>query len=480
MGLPSGTVTFLFTDIEGSTSLWESAPDGMRAALERHDALVRNAINAHGGHVFSTGGDGLVAVFARAADAMASASQAQAALTAEAWPESAPVRVRMGVHTGEAIERGGDYFGPALNRAARLMAMGHGGQVLVSHATEQLIEESLATGLELVDLGEHRLRDLSRPERIFQLRAPGCDTQFPELRSLDAARTNLPVQLTSFIGREKDVKAVDALLGEHRMVTLTGVGGVGKTRLALQVAAEALDNFPDGVWLLELAPLGEPSRLVEALAAALSVEPIPGKTIEQAILDKVEGSRILLVLDNCEHLLDEARRVVRKLVRAAPRLVVLATSREPLGAPGEQVVPLRSLNSQSSVRLFAERAVAVDASFILGDADREQVTHLCRRLDGIPLAIELAAARVRMFSPAELAEHLDQRFRLLTGGRGAVERHHTLRAAIDWSYDMLAAGERAVFDRLSVFGADAHSPPRRRSVAATASTRSMSSRRCRA
>ena len=212
MGLPSGTVTFLFTDIEGSTSLWESAPDGMRAALERHDALVRNAINAHGGHVFSTGGDGLVAVFARAADAMASASQAQAALTAEAWPESAPVRVRMGVHTGEAIERGGDYFGPALNRAARLMAMGHGGQVLVSHATEQLIEESLATGLELVDLGEHRLRDLSRPERIFQLRAPGCDTQFPELRSLDAARTNLPVQLTSFIGREKDVKAVDALL----------------------------------------------------------------------------------------------------------------------------------------------------------------------------------------------------------------------------------------------------------------------------
>jgi predicted ATPase/class 3 adenylate cyclase len=450
-GMPSGTVTFLFTDIEGSTSLWESAPEAMRAALERHDALLRGAINAHGGQVFSTGGDGLAAVFARSADAMLAASEAQAALTAEAWPEDAPVRVRMAVHTGEAIERDGDYFGPALNRASRLMGMGHGGQVLVSHTTEQLVEESLPAGIGLTDLGEHRLRDLSRPERIFQLRAPGCAAQFPQLRSLDVTRTNLPVQLTSFVGRDEDVKAVNALLDEHRVVTLTGVGGVGKTRLALQVAADQLDNFPDGVWLLEQAPLGEPSRVVEALAAALSVEPTPGRTIEQAILDKLKASRTLLVLDNCEHLLDEARRIVGKLVRSAPQVVVLATSREPLGASGEQVLPLRSLNSQSSVRLFAERAVAVDASFALGDADREQVKHLCRRLDGIPLAIELAAARVRLFSPAELAEHLDHRFRLLTGGRGAVERHHTLRAAIDWSYDMLAAGERAVFDRLSVF-----------------------------
>jgi predicted ATPase/class 3 adenylate cyclase len=451
VGLPAGTVTFLFTDIEGSTSLWESAPDGMRAALERHDGILRDTIRAHEGQVFSSGGDGLAAVFARSMDAVVAAAQAQGALTAEVWPENAPVRVRMAVHTGEAIERDGDYFGPALNRAARLTGMGHGGQVLVSHATEQLIQGSLPRGLDLLDLGEHRLRDLSRPERIFQLRAPGCDADFPPLRSLDAARTNLPVQLTSFVGREEDVKVVGALLGEHRVVTLTGVGGVGKTRLALQVAADELDAFPDGVWLLELAPLGEPSRVVEALAAALSVRPTPGKTTEQAILDRVKTSSVLLVLDNCEHLLDEARRVVGNLVRSAPRLVVLATSREPLGAPGEQVVPLRSLNSQSSVRLFTERAVAVDASFALGDADRELVTHLCRRLDGIPLAIELAAARVRMFSPEELAERLDQRFRLLTGGRGAVERHQTLRAAIDWSYDMLAAGDRAVFDRMSVF-----------------------------
>ena len=448
---PSGTVTFLFTDIEGSTGLWESAPAGMRVALERHDALLRNAIDVHGGQVFSTGGDGLAAVFARSMDAVAAAAGAQAALAAEAWPHDASVRVRMAVHTGEAIERDGDYFGPALNRAARLMGLGHGGQVLVSHATEQLVEGSLPDGLGLMDLGEHRLRDLSRPERIFQLRAPGCETQFPSLKSLDAARTNLPVQLTSFVGRDDDVKAVGALLAEHRVVTLTGVGGVGKTRLALQLAADQVDTFPDGVWLLELAPLGESSRVVEALAAALSVEPTPGKTIEQAILDKVRTSSVLLVLDNCEHLLDEARRVVEQVVRSAPGVCVIATSREPLGAQGEQVVPLRSLNPQSSVRLFAERAVAVDASFSLGETDRDLVNHLCRRLDGIPLAIELAAARVRMFSPAELAEHLDQRFRLLTGGRGAVERHHTLRAAIDWSYDMLAEPERAVFDRLSVF-----------------------------
>jgi predicted ATPase len=423
----------------------------MRMALERHDAILHNSICSHDGLVFSSAGDGLGAVFARSDDAIAAACEAQSGLIAEPWPGDAPVRVRMAVHTGEAVERDGDYFGPTVNRAARLMAMGHGGQVLVSHATEQLVRGSLAEGLDLLDLGEHRLRDLSRPERVFQLFKSESAQEFPPLRSLDAARTNLPVQLTSFVGREEEVKVVGTLVGEHRVVTLTGVGGVGKTRLALQVAAEQLDAFSEGVWLVELAPLGDASRVIEALAAALSVEPSPGKTIEQAILHRVKTSVVLVVLDNCEHLLDEVRRVVGVLARAAPGLVVLATSREPMGIPGEQVVPLRSLTSESSVRLFTERAVAVDASFALAGAEVELVTHLCRRLDGIPLAIELAAARVRMFSPAELADRLDQRFRLLTGGRGAVERHQTLRAAIDWSYDMLAERDRTVFDRMSAF-----------------------------
>jgi predicted ATPase/class 3 adenylate cyclase len=439
-------VTFLFTDIEGSTQLWEAAPDAMRAALAWHDSILRDAIEAHGGYVFATGGDGFAAAFARAGDALAAAEKARMALASEEWPEGAPIRVRMALHTGEAAERDGNYFGGAVNRAARLMAIGHGGQLLVSAATAELL-----TGAELVDLGEHRLRDLSSPERVFELRDLGSVAEFPPLRSLDVLRTNLPVQLTSFVGREGDVVAVAKLVHEHRAVTLTGVGGVGKTRLALQVAADLLDDYPDGVWLVELAPVGEDGRVIETIAAVLGVEPPPGKTIEQSLLDAVRGEAVMVVMDNCEHLLEEASRVVGLLVRSAPSLAVLATSREPLGVPGEHTVALRSLDAGSAVQLFRDRAVAVDSSFVLADSGEAAVEHLCRRLDGMPLAIELAAARVRMFSPAELAERLDQRFRLLTGGRGAVERHHTLRAAIDWSYELLSDRDRVVFQRLSVF-----------------------------
>jgi predicted ATPase/class 3 adenylate cyclase len=446
VGAPSGTVTFLFTDVEGSTQLWEAAPDAMRAALAWHDSILRDAIEAHGGYVFATGGDGFAAAFARAGDALAAAEKARMALASEEWPEGAPIRVRMALHTGEAAERDGNYFGGAVNRAARLMAVGHGGQLLISGATAELL-----TSAELVDLGEHRLRDLSSPERIFELRDRGSVAEFPPLRSLDVLRTNLPVQLTSFVGREGDVVAVAELVHEHRAVTLTGVGGVGKTRLALQVAADLLDDYPDGVWLVELAPVGEDGRVIETIAAVLGVEPPPGKTIEQSLLDAVRGEAVLVLMDNCEHLLEEASRVVGLLVRAAPRLAVLATSREPLGVPGEHTVALRSLDAGSAVQLFRDRAVAVDSSFVLADSGEAAVEHLCRRLDGMPLAIELAAARVRMFSPDELAERLDQRFRLLTGGRGAVERHHTLRAAIDWSYELLSDRDRVVFQRLSVF-----------------------------
>ena len=447
--LPTGTVTFLFTDLEGSTRLWEEYPDAMPDLLERHDELLREAVETNRGLVVKSTGDGTLAVFSSAPDACAAAMAAQSRL---AGLTSVPsLRVRMGLHTGAATERDGDYFGSTLNRAARLMAIGHGGQILVSRATEQLVRDSLRDGAVLADLGEHRLRDLSSPERVFQLSAPGLVVEFPSLLSLDVHRTNLPVQLTSFVGRDEDVKIVGELLHEQRVVTLTGVGGVGKTRLALQVAADLLDEYPDGVWLVELAPVGEESRVVEAIAAAFDVEPPPGKTVEQSLVDAIRSSSVLVVLDNCEHLLEEASRLAEVLVQTAPQVAVLATSREPLGMRGEHVVALRSLDPTMSVRLFTERAEAVDASFVVSDRDLEIIEHLCRRLDGIPLAIELAAARVRMFSAAELAERLDQRFRLLTGGRGAVERHQTLRAAIDWSYDLLSARDRAVFDRLSMF-----------------------------
>jgi predicted ATPase len=446
VALPSGTVTFLFTDMEGSTRRWEIDAEAMRTEVARHDGLVQAAVRAHRGAVFAPGGDGFGVAFGRAADALACAVAIQTALPAAGLPG-----VRIGIHTGEVDERDGNYFGSAVNRAARLMAIGHAGQILVSHATEQLVRPAVAGGMSLVDLGQHRLRDLSSPERVFELRDAGSSVEFPPLRSLDVLRTNLPIQLTSLVGREEDLKRVSELVRLHRVVTLTGVGGVGKTRLAEQVGADLLDDFPDGVWLVELAPVGEDSRVVETVAAAFGVEPVTGKTIEQSLVDALQSQTPLVILDNCEHLLDEVNRLAAVLAREIPRIAVLATSREPLGVPGEHTVALRSLDPQSGVRLFVERATAIDTSFVVADTDVDTLVHLCRRLDGIPLAIELAAARVRMFSPAELASRLDQRFRLLTGARGAVERHQTLRAAIDWSYELLTERDRSVFDRLAVF-----------------------------
>jgi predicted ATPase len=359
----------------------------------------------------------------------------------------------MGLHTGEVEERGGDYFGPAVNRAARLKAVGHGGQVLVSAATAELVDPVALGEAVLVDVGEHRLRDLSRPERVFELAGPGLVGRHPPLRSLDASATNLPVQLTTFVGREEELQAISSALVDHRMVTVTGVGGVGKSRLALQAAADMIERFEGGCWLVELAPVVEGDRLLEAVSAALGVTPTLGATVEESVLDALRGRRTLIVLDNCEHLLGDARRAVTAMLRAGTGAVVLATSREPLGVPGEQVFGLASLDEPTAVRLFAERASDADAAFAMSDADLSVVGRLCRRLDGIPLAIELAAARVRMFSVAELAGRVDQRFRLLTGGRGAVERHQTLRAAIDWSYDLLSPSERVLLERLSVFAA---------------------------
>jgi len=406
VGRPSGTVTFLFTDTEGSTQLWEAAPDAMRAALAWHDSILRVAIEAHDGYVFATGGDGFAAAFARAGDALAAGEKARMALVSEEWPEEAPLRVRMALHTGEAAERDGNYFGGAVNRAARLMAVGHGGQLLVSAATAELL-----TGTELVDLGEHRLRDLDRPLRVFQV----GEGRFPALRTLDAFPGNLPLQLSSYIGREKELERAAAALADSRIVTLTGVGGVGKTRLALQVAAEVLPRFTDGAWLVELAPVRDPDGVPDAVAAVFEVTPHRGQSLLQALVEFLRGKQLLLVVDNCEHLLEPAATLIETLERACPRVAVLATSREGLGIDGERMLAVPSLVSPkaeaspeavaeaAAVRLFVDRAQAVKAEFSVTGDNAAAVAQVCRRLDGVPLAIELAAARVQAMNPAELA-----------------------------------------------------------------------------
>jgi len=448
-------VTFLLTDIEGSTRLWQQDEAAMRAALERHDRILRAAIERHGGYVFSTGGDGFGVSFARAGEAVAAAVEAQAALAAEPWPEQTPIRVRMGVHTGEAEERDGDYFGPPVNQTARLMAVGHGGQVLCSQVTAALLGSD---GM-IVDLGEHRLRDLSAPMRVFQV----SGGTFAALRSLDVLPGNLPSPASSFVGREEELAAVAKELGAARLVTVTGVGGVGKTRLALQVAADVLPGFADGAWVCELAAAANGDEMTQVIATALGVVQRQQMTLAESIVDFLRTRRTLVMLDNCEHLLDAAAGLAEMILAGAPGVRILATSREGLGISGEHVRPLRSLGlpadvrealSSDAVALFVERAREVEPGFALDDATVSSVAEICGRLDGIPLAIELAAARVAGMGLAEIAGHLDERFRLLTGGRRArVERHQTLRGAIEWSHSLLTDAERTVFDRLGVFPA---------------------------
>lgn len=463
---PTGAVTFLFTDIEGSTRMWERLPEAMKPALARHDAILREAVATHGGRIVKTTGDGCHAAFASAADAIAAAAEAQHALGAEAWESIHPetIRVRMGVYTGEAEARDGDYYGPALNRAARLMSVGHGGQILISAVTAELARDRLPTGLSLRDLGEHRLKDLVRPERIFQLAGAGLRVDFAPLKSLDLIPNNLPAQLTSFVGREAEIAEARRLLGATRLLTFTGSGGTGKTRLSLQVAAESLADFADGVWLVELAPLTDPDRVAAAVAAVFDVRDQPGRTMLEQLQDYLRARQVLLVLDNCEHLIGASARVADGLVRACPRVKVLASSREALGLTGERIFHVPSLGlpetwatldataRSEAVQLFVERAAAAQPRFSLSEQNADAVGDICRRLDGIPLAIELAAARIRLFTPEQIASRLNDRFKLLTGGsRTALPRQQTLRALIDWSYDLLPESEQALLRRLSVF-----------------------------
>ena len=459
-------LTFLFTDIEGSTRLWDLHPEAMRTALEDHDELIRKIVDGHDGRVFKHTGDGALAVFGMAADAVSAAADLGRRIHEVAHPDIGALSVRIAVHTGDAEEREGDYFGPALNRASRLLSVGHGGQMLVSLVAERMAGETLPGGISLRDLGEHRLRDLARSEHIYQLDVEGLPTEFPPLRTPDIVPNNLPTLNTSFVGRDQELEEVKKLIRGARVVTVTGVGGAGKTRLAIQAAVDLGDEFPGGTWLIELGAITDPEYIDATAADAVGVAQPPGRTIRQAIIEHLAAREALLIVDNCEHLISGAAEFVAGLIAGTPECRVVATSRELLGVAGEVAYGMPSLGMPGggkaatiaelirydAVRLFLERAQASQPKFHLTEQTAAPVTEICRRLDGMPLALELAAARLRSFSPKQIAENLDQRFRLLTGGsRTALPRQQTLAAAIDWSYRLLEEPERRLFERLSVF-----------------------------
>jgi predicted ATPase len=440
---PSGIVTFLFTDIEGSTRRWESDADAMRAELATHDDVLRTAIESHGGWLFKHTGDGVCAAFTSPRAAIDAAVAAQRLLS---------LPVRMGIATGEAELRGDDYFGPALNRAARVMGAGHGGQILVVASTA-----SLVTGVDLVDLGPRLLRDLSESVAIFQVRADGLRTEFPALKTLDGTPGNLRPQATSFIGRDDEVAELEAAVTAHRLVTLTGVGGVGKTRLALQVAANLAGDFPEGVFVIELAPVGDPAAVPDAAASELGIIQQAAMTVTESVAHALDGRHRLLVFDNCEHVLDAAAQLIEAILARSTTVKIITTSREGLRVAEEHLWPVPSLNMRDGLNsdggtLFLERARTVIRGFApTSDSDTAAIIDICQRLDGIPLAIELAASRMVSMTPSDVRDRLNDRFRLLAGGRRGVERHQTLRHAVQWSYDLLDDEERALLNRCSVF-----------------------------
>ncbi len=469
---PTGTITFLFSDIEGSTRLWERHPEAMRIALRRHDEILRTAMETHQGFVFKTIGDAFCVAFDRAGDAFAAAAHAQQSLHEEEWAETGPLKVRMALHVGAAEFRDRDYFGNSLNRVARLLAAAHGGQVLLTLPVEELVRDHLEPGVMLRDLGERRLRDVTRPEHLFQLVLAGLPAEFPPLRTLEVTPNNLPTLLNTFVGREQEREEVKRLLATTRLLTLTGTGGTGKTRLTLQVAEESLGDYPEGIWLIELATISDPDRIVELMAAAVGLREEPGESPRAALIRYICGRRLLLILDNCEHVLEACAALVAEILRQCSTVRILATSRASLGIAGERtwaVPPLSVLDPRrdlfqvsdlvgavsqyESVRLFIDRAAAVKPGFEVTRQNAAAIAQICWRLDGIPLAIELAAARARVLTPEQIAHRLDDRFRLLTGGgRSVLPHQQTLRTLIDWSYDLLSESERVLFRRLGVFG----------------------------
>jgi predicted ATPase/class 3 adenylate cyclase len=468
---PTGTVTFLFTDIEGSTRRWEAYPQQMRHALQRHDSILRSAIEEQGGYIFKTIGDAFCAAFAAPTDAIHATLIAQHALYSEQWPqELGQIKVRMALHTGEVYSQEGDYFGPPVNRVARLLSAGYGGQTLISEVTYGLSRDALPAGVAVKDLGEHRLKDLARPEHIFEIVSPGLPSEFPPLKTLGNHSNNLPVQPNPLIGREKEMAHIVGLLGRRdvRLVTLTGPGGSGKTRLSLHVGADLLDGFPDGVWLVELAALREPALVVPTIAAVLGLKEAGGTPILDTLKEHLRDKKLLLVLDNFEQVVGAALHV-GQLLSNSPDLKVLVTSRAPLRINGEKeypvaplalppdsrqghLPPLERLTQYEAVRLFIDRATDIKPDFQVTNDNAPAVAQICVRLDGLPLAIELAAARIRLLSPQAMLSRLQNRLKLLTGGgRDRTARQQTLRGAIDWSYDLLVEGEKQLFRRMAAF-----------------------------
>src|SRR5215212_9468088 len=467
MDLPRGTVTFLFTDIEGSTALWERDRAAMQTAVDRHLALLDTAIASHHGIHFKTVGDAVQVAFPTAPDAVAAALDAQRRLFGEMWPVGVgPLQVRMGLHTAAATPQDGDYLAQGLNRLSRLLAAGHGGQVLLSLATQDLARDALPPGAGLRDLGEHPLRDLYRPERVFQLLHPDLPAEFPPIRTLTTRPNNLPLQPTPFLGREDQVARVVELLGREdvRLLTITGAGGVGKTRVALQAAADVLEAFPDGVWFVDLSVLDDPALVSSAIADVLGVRE-EGSGLPARLASVLGGQRLLLVLDNFERVVD-ATQMVSDLLAQVPGMQVLVTSRTPLRAYGEHEYPLAPLplpdpahlpsvegmSQYEAVRLFIARAQAVKPDFTVTIANAPAVAEICFRLDGLPLAIELAAALVKMLPPQALLKRLEQRLPLLAGGaRTLPARQQTMRNTIAWGHDLLSPDEQTLFRRLAIF-----------------------------
>ncbi|MGZ6345857.1 MAG: ATP-binding protein, partial [Candidatus Limnocylindrales bacterium] len=463
---PSGTVSLIFTDIEGSTQLLQRLGERYSELLADHHRLLRTTFGAHEGTELGSAGDGFYFSFPSARAALAGAVEAQQAIAAHAWVDGAAVRVRIGLHTGEPRAAETGYVGLDVHVAARIGAAGHGGQVLISQTTRDLVLGELPPGVTLKDLGEHRLKDVFAPYRIFQATIEGLPAAFPALRTLDARPNNLPRELTTFVGRDDELAEAKQLLMSVPLLTLTGSGGVGKTRMALELAARLIADFEDGVWLVELGDLAEGALVPQAIASTVGVREEPGRELMAALIDHLATKRLLLVLDNCEHLVADAARAANAIMRTCPEVRIVATSQEPLGLPGEGVFAVPSLAIPTStrrrtrdsltrydaVRLFTERAAAVLPAFELTEANTDAVVRICRCLDGVPLALELAAARVRALSVEQIATRLDGSFRLLTGGsRVAMSRHQTLEAAMAWSYELLSEQERAVLRRLAVF-----------------------------